>query len=286
MTSRNKINILLLFVVAILVAILVLDTNKPTTATFKLSSLSEDSINEITITRLTSEKVILKKINNHWFMTSPYKVRANTFYIESLLQITKAESKSQFDIVNKDKNKFKLNPPQATLKLNKQLFSFGTNEQLHLNRYILTNKKLYLLPDRYFYLLNIATTGYIDHALINKDDKIIKLKLADLVIELKNDKWQVTPEPENSSSDDIVQLISEWNNSQVVEIKKLSGNREKKNFSIEVKLDNKLPAIIFNVIIEDDSYLFTRPDLKLQYTLNQDMANRLLKIPNQKIESQ
>jgi hypothetical protein len=284
MTSRNKINILLFLMVIILIAILFVDTDKPSTNTFNLSSLTEATIKDITITRQTSDTVKFKKINNHWFMTSPYKVRANIFYIESILQITKANSVSQFNISNTDKNKFKLNPPQATLKLNDQLFLFGTNEQLNLNRYILTNKKLYLLPDRYFYLLNIVTTGYVDHALLAKGDKIIKLKLNDMTIELKNAKWEVKPEPKNSSADDIVQLISEWNNSQVVEIKKLSDTSEQKNFSIEVKLDNKLPAIIFDVIVKEDYYLFIRPDLKLQYKLNQDMADRLLKIPNQKIE--
>ncbi len=281
MTSRNKINILLILIVFILVAVLLLDVKEPAKTTFHLSSLNEETVNTIAITRRTGDAVTLKKINKQWYMTSPYKIRANTFYIESILQITKAESISQFTITDNDKNKFKLNPPQASLKLNNQLFSFGTNEQLHLNRYILTNDKLYLLPDRYFYLLNIVTTGYIDHALINKNDKIIKLKLKDSEIKLINSNWIVNPEAKNSSVDDIVQLISEWNNSQVVEITKLTDDTVNANFSIEIKLDNNLPAIIFDILLKDDFYLFIRRDLKLQYKLNQDMANRLLKIPNQ-----
>ncbi|MFV2059179.1 MAG: DUF4340 domain-containing protein [Gammaproteobacteria bacterium] len=284
MTSRNKINIVLVLMVVALISVLFIDTNKPVKTAFKLSALNETAVNSITITRRTSDTVILKKIKDKWYMTSPYKVRANTFYIESILQITKADSVSEFTISSNDKDKFKLNPPQASLKLNNQLFLFGTNEQLHLNRYILTNNKLYLLPDRYFYLLNITTTGYIDHALIAKDNEIKKIKLANVSIELKKGKWRVSPELKNSSTDDVIQLISEWNNSQVVEINKLTDTNDKPDFNIEVTLNNNQAAIIFNVIMKEDYYLFNRPDLKLSYKLNQDMANRLLQIPNQKIE--
>jgi len=280
MNSRNTINIILFVFVAILVAILFFDSEESTQTTFNLTTLSETEITSIEITRLTDEALKFNKNNDLWYMISPYKVRANAFYIESLLRITQAKSLSKFTISDTDKNKFKLNPPQATLKLNDQLFLFGTNEQLNLNRYVLSNKKLYLIQDRYFYLLNSTTTGFIDHALIGKNEKITGLKLVDYDLQLINDKWIIKPDSKNVSTDDIIQLITEWNNSQAVEITKLINlNNIKKNFSIELTLKNNTKTIVFDIVISDDSYLFIRRDLKLQYKLNQEMANRLLKIP-------
>ncbi|MFV1984287.1 MAG: DUF4340 domain-containing protein [Thiohalomonadales bacterium] len=280
MNSRNTINIILFVFVTILVAIVFFDSEESTQTTFNLTTLSETEITSIEITRQTDEALKFKKNNDLWYMISPYKIRANTFYIESLLRITQAKSLSKFTISDTDKNKFKLNPAQASLKLNDQLFLFGTNEQLNLNRYILTNKKLYLILDRYFYLLNSTTTGFIDHALIGKNEKITGLKLVDYDLQLINDKWKIKPDSENIGTDDIIQLITEWNNSQAVEITKLTDlNNIKKNFSIELTLKNNAQTIVFDIIVSDDSYLFIRRDLKLQYKLNQEMANRLLKIP-------
>lgn len=284
MNSRNSINIILILIVAGLIAILLyFDSNESEQTTFNLSTLSETEVHSIEITRQTGEPLKFKKSNNQWFMISPFKVRANNFYIESLLRITEAKSISQFTISNKDKNKFKLNPPRATLKLDDQLFLFGTNEQLNLNRYILSNNKLYLVPDRYFYLLSSTTTGFIDHALIGGNEKIIGLTLTDYNIQLKNTKWEIKPKQENTSTDDIIQLIAEWNNSQAIEITKLdTGNTINKNFSIELKLENRSKVIVFDIVVSDDFYFFIRKDLKLQFKLSQDMANRLLKLPNQK----
>jgi len=277
MNIRNSINIFLLLFVAGLIAILVFDTEQTTTQTFKLSSISEEQVNSIEITRLTAKPLKFKKYDMQWFMTSPYKVRANAFYIESLMRITKATSTTQFTISNKDKKKFKLSTPQATLKLNDQLFLFGTNEQLHLNRYIFTNEKLYLIPDRFFYLLNTTATGFIDHALIGNDEKIIGLKLQHYNIQLKDNKWQVSPTPKNVATDDIKQLISEWNNSQVIEIKNLNDtNTINQSFSVTVSLKEKSMPIIFDIIKNKDFYFFARRDLNLQFKLNNDMAERLL----------
>ncbi len=283
MTSRNSINIVLLLIVVALITFLFLETDEPTTATFKISSLSEQSISSIEISRITSESLAFKKINEYWYMVSPYKVRANAFYIESILRITQAKSSSQFTISTIDKNKFKLNPPQATLKLNEQLFLFGTNEQLNLNRYILTNEKLYLFPDRFFYLLNISTTGFIDHALIAQGEKITGIKLVNHDIQLKNSKWTITPVSDKTSIDDVVQLITEWSNSQTIEINKLADTEQAANqFNIEITLEGKQKPILFEVSSTDDFYFFSRPDLKIQYKLNHDMANRLLNIPVQR----
>lgn len=286
MTSRNTINLFLFLFVSILIVILFLDTNNSTQSTFNLSSLKETEINTIEITRLTSNPLKFKKNiikdNTQWYMVSPYKVRANTFYIESLLRIIQAKSASQFIISESDKTKFKLNPPQATLKLNTQVFLFGTNEQLNLNRYILSNEKLYLIPDRFFYLLNSSTTGFIDHALIGKNEKIVGLKLVDYDIQFIDNKWQIKPASKYTSTDDINQLISEWNNSQAIEISKLTNvNNSDSKFSVKLKLKNKKQDIVFGIVIKDDSYFFIRQDLKLQFKLNQDMAYRLLKLPKQ-----
>ncbi len=284
MNSRTIINIFLFLLVAALVTVLLVDTDETTVTSYKLSNLTETQINTIEITRQTGEALQFIKKNNRWYMTSPYKARANTYYIESLLRITQAKSISQFSISKADKNKFKLTPAQATLKLNEQLFIFGTNEQLNFNRYILTNEKLYLIPDRYFYLLNSTTTGYIDHALIGKQEKITSIQLEKYQIQLLNSKWVTNPKLDNSSADDIIQLISEWNNSQAIEIIKLSDTENiNKKFSVKIIINSSTTPIIFDIVVNDENYFFIRPDLKLQYKLNHDMADRLLKIPNQNI---
>ncbi len=284
MNSRTTINIFLFLLVATLVAVLFVDSNKTTVTSYNLSNLTQAQVNTIEITRQTAETLKFNKKNNQWYMTSPYKVRANSYYIESLLRITQAKSISQFSISNADKNKFKLKPAQATLKLNEQLFIFGTNEQLNLNRYILTNEKLYLIPDRFFYLLNSTATGYIDHALIGKQKKITGIELDKHQIQLLNSKWTISPKLDNSSTDDVIQLVSEWNNSQAIEIVKLSNsNNINKKYSVKIFINNNSTPIVFDIVVTDENYFFIRNDLKLQYKLNHDMADRLLKIPNQNI---
>jgi len=289
MNSRNSINLILFIIVAILIAILVLDEPDSKKVSFKITTLKQENINQIEITRLTSKSLKFQKKREHWYMVSPYQVRANTYYIESLLQLTKASSKSQFTISKDEYKKFKLEPAQATLKLNNQIFLFGTNQSLNLNRYILSNNKLYLIPDRFFYLLNIITTGYIDHALISKGNKITGIKLANYDIKLIKTNWTISPNKSNTGSDDINQFITEWNNSQAIEISKLDKTTIVKTkdikSTIEITLNNNSKGnnptkIKFDIIVDDDYYYFVREDIKLKFKLTHEMAERLLKLPS------
>lgn len=277
MNSRNIINIILLLLVAILLAVLFLEPGAQKKPLNTLTIIDKKSIHSIKITRLTGDPIEFIKQQKQWLLTTPYQIKANEFRINALIRIVEETSQAQYPISEIDLKKFKLAPPQATLRLNDTLIQFGGSEPLKLNRYVRINNTLHLIKDTYFYQINSSFNLFIDHALIGKNETITHLKLPDVDVKLKQGKWIVQPQPKNYSADDVIQLISEWNNIHAIDIKPIEN--KKASNQIEVTLKHRLSPIIFEIRQSKDNFILARPDIKLQYILGKDKTEQLLQLP-------
>ncbi|MGD8526863.1 MAG: DUF4340 domain-containing protein [Thioalkalispiraceae bacterium] len=276
MSSRNLLNLVLLITVLVLASIVVLEPgSSPQPANPRLTSLAQDSIEHVLIQRDNGQDIELQKTDGQWRMLKPYPLPANDFRMRSLLRLVEAESLSQHDLGNLERHKFGLDKPKAQVTFNHQSrILFGGNEPLQQHRYVQTGNTLHVINDTFYYQVAARETTFIDHALLPGQSPLSKLELPELVIELKDGKWQTTPENKNYSADAVTDLLNQWRTSQAIELKPVNKINTERTAKIYFK-DQPQPRIFYIQQNEDES-LLVRKDMMLGYVISRDKLENLL----------
>lgn len=74
--------------------------------------------------------------------------------LRNVLNILNESVAQEYPATDLDLKEFRLDPPEAVLRLDDHAFHFGANEPLSRRRYVLYMDKLYLLPDTHYPLLS------------------------------------------------------------------------------------------------------------------------------------
>lgn len=278
MKSRNLLNLALLGIVALLVVLVVYEPGlQPEPVNPSLTQLQQDGINHIYIQRDTDADVELKKIDGIWQMIKPYPVQAHDFRVQTILRLSEAESLSRNKLSTLNKATFGLDKPKATVTFNKQYkVLFGTNEPLHQHRYVQINNTLHTITDTFYYQVASKVSTFIDHSLLPGNSTITKLEMPELVVELKQGKWQATPQPEDFSADSVNELINNWRNTQAIEI--ASAGQVKAEQVINIYIKDQAQPVSFSVIKNDAGIALVRTDIGLAYNITQDGFNKLTRL--------
>lgn len=285
MSKRNLLNILLFIIILILVMFVVYEPGKDIAAIPPtLTNLKKNSINHIKISRsqaamgnMGEQELVFKKTAKGWLMLKPYQLMANTFRIESILEILSTPSLSQNDLTNLDQNKFGLDKPPAIITFNNETsIIFGHNKSLNNNRYVKVGSTLNMIADTFYYQLAAKAESYISHKILTAKSKIVKLNLPDMLLEKEEGKWQVTPAADDLSADSINQLISEWQLSQAYDINIVKTRTQIKP-DITIQLSND-EIIHFIIEANKDSFNLINIDSGVRYILSADRKDKLLKL--------
>lgn len=284
MSKRNLVNLSLLLLIFALAAIAVYKPGKdvaikPTI----LTPLKSSAIHHIKINRhsasATEQQIEFKKTVSGWEMLKPYSVSANTFRINSILELLSTVSFSQNNLENLDLNTFGLKKPLVTITFNNiTSLVFGHNKSLKNHRYIKIGSTLHLTADTFFYQLGAKSESYINHKVLSESDNIVKLTLPSLKLKNDNGKWNVIPKKGDLSSDSINQLISEWKLSQAFDVNKVKPDSVGKADIIVYLKNNK--KIHFKIEDTHKSFNLINLDTGIRYFLSSDRKDKLLKLSN------
>ena len=293
MSKRNLLNLILLAFIAILVALVIYEPGKNVAAKPPtLTNLDKKDITQIKITRrvaddadLREQEIEIEKTSNGWEMIKPYAVSANSFRIDSILEILSTVSYSQNSLKNLNLDTFGLDKPEATITFNNNVsLIFGHNKSLKNHRYIQIGSTLHLTPDTFFYQLTAKSESYVDHKVLPKNRKIIKLTLPTISLEKINGLWvykkiderKSKVEKEDLSADSTNQLIDEWQLSQAYDVNKIFS-KIKYREDISIHLDNG-EIIHFNIEKNNKSFNLINISSRVRYILSKDRANKLLSL--------
>lgn len=282
MSKRNLLNLILLAFIAILAAIVVYEPGKDVaTKPLLLTNLDKKDIRQIKITRhgadLPEQEVKLEKTSDGWKMTKPYAVSANSFRINSILEILSTVSYSQNSLQNLNLDTFGLAKPAATITFNNNVsLVFGHNKSLKNHRYIQIDSTLHLTPDTFFYQLAAKSESYIDHKILPKNRKITKLTLPKISLEKINGIWGNKAGKEELSADSTNQLIDEWQLSQAYDVNKTFAKiKYRKDITIHL---NDGEIIHFNIENNKKSFNLINISNRVRYILSKDRENKLLSL--------
>lgn len=280
MSSRNLLNLGLLIVIAILVLLVIFEpgVNTPSTNP-RLTQLSPQQVTSIRLQRQTDQQqIVLQKVNGQWQMQQPFQLPANSFRIQQLLNLLETESFAQHDLGQLDVAKFGLDKPRARVTFNDQLtIEFGNTESIQHHRYLKINNTLHLSIDTFYYQVAAKAESYIDHALLPSGSKITRLQTPNFTLLNEAGKWQLAQAQAAVTTDAMLQLITEWQNSHAYDVKNVSAPADAKQHVMITLGDGQ--QITFALIESNEDFVLQRDDLQLQYILANDRKDKLLNIP-------
>ncbi len=282
MSKRNLLNLILFAFIIVLAAFVFFEPGKdiakipPTLTRLKAKDVTHIKISRNATTAVEND-MEFEKTAAGWIMLKPYQYTANTFRINSILELLSTASFSQNDLNTLNKSTFGLDKPRATITFNNDTaIIFGHNKSLKNHRYIQIGSTLHLVADTFFYQLSAKAESYLSHKLLPEKSKITKLTLPDITVMKENGKWKLTPEANNITSDSINQLISEWQLSQAYDINKIKPEPKGKP-DIIIQLDNN-KQLNFKIEKIKSSFNLINLQFGIRYILSADRKNKLLKL--------
>lgn len=271
MKSRLLLNILMLLIFSALIFFTLFFTADDNTGQ-ALTSLKPDDINEIFIPR-EKGNIELQKINGTWQMLSPYPMPAHDFRIQHLLKLTQLNSNKVYAADQLELDTFKLKTPRVRIRFNQTWIDFGSTNPVTEQRYIKSGNTVILADDDSYALINSQPSSFVNLSLLPEDSKIQSIKLPQQQLQLKDNRWQLTPALE-ISADDIQRFLQDWQSAQAFGVH--AYLKRKQLGYIVIQLKDK--SISFEISDKSPWLILARPELGIEYHLNDNMVSKLLQL--------
>lgn len=279
MNKRNLINLGLLAFVALLVLLVILEPGieepeKPV----QLLNIDKSAITKFSIKRDAQEDIeLVKRADDSWWMEKPVQHAAEPFRIDSLLRIASTKSLSRFAAEEDKLSGFELDSPRVTLTLNDDIkIKFGGSTPLDQRRYVMVDKQIHLISDTLYYHLIGSFPTFLRKQLLAEGVTIESIKLPALSITWQENRWQLTPQPENFSADQVTALVDNWKLASALEIKAYDGQSGE---MILIKLQDNETPIEFLVTSKSPDFVLASPAEGIQYHLDTSSSEMLLQLP-------
>lgn len=277
MSARLLLNLSLLIGVIAVGLFIANSPDESEADTIRLGGPNASDIKYILIQSDGLSDIQLQKTNEQWFMTSPYKVRANDVPINEILKLTNAISHSRFSAAGKNLRDYDLQPARASLHFNDDEYVFGNIEHINKRRYLLKGDTIHLVTDLFYHRLRTNTESFISPQLIPDNVSITALTLPDLVLNKSaQDDWMISGKSasdKNSSPDAIQILLDHWQHKRAIQILPAKPTDSTKEILITFS-DNS--EIRFTLVQSNKELILIRADLGFQYHLPVSAANDLL----------
>jgi hypothetical protein len=273
MQSRTLLNIVL-FLVVVLLAVYIYDTDKKEQASSKseqLTQLSADEVTQINI-RHNQRHIELRREDSGWRMLQPIDVKANSFRIDTLLKMINTVSHATYSTADLDLDKYGLSNAGTSISFNDITIDFGIVNPVNNYRYVRINDTVHLIDDHFYPLLSSQTGTLVARELIPGDAIIDKLVLPEQT--LYRDESDLWHSSDNTDPDAINETLHHWQHSQAFGVHNYMQREPLADIS--VYLAGASEPIHFYVTDTDPWLIIARPDLDIEYHFNLEFYDRLL----------
>lgn len=273
MQSRTLLNIALLMVVALL-AVYIYDTDRKEKASLKseqLTQLSADEISQIHIHH-NQRHIELRLEDGNWRMLQPINVTANSFRIDTLLNMLNTVSHAEYSTADLVLDKYGLSKASTSISFNDVSIDFGIVNPINNHRYVRINDTVHLIDDHFYPLLSSQTGTLVARELIAGDAIIDKLVLPQKT--LYRDENSLWHSSDNTDQDAINETLYHWQNSQAFGVHNYMQRESLADIS--VYMAGAPEAVRFYVTDTDPWLIIARPDLDIEYHFNLEFYDRLL----------
>lgn len=274
MQSRTLLNIAL-FLVVVLLAVYIYDTNKKEQASSEsgqLTQLSADEVTQISIHH-NQRHIELRREDNKWRMLRPINITANSFRIDTLLKMLSTVSHAEYSTADLDLDKYGISDASTSISFNDITIDFGIVNPINDYRYVRINDTVHLIDDHFYPLLSSQTGTLVARELIDSDAIIDKLVLPQQTLYRdENNLWRSSDE---TDPDAISETLHHWQHSQAFGVHNYMQRESQADISVYLAGDAE--SVRFYVTDTDPWLIIARPDLGIEYHFNLEFYDRLLK---------
>jgi len=274
MQSRSILNIALFLVVALL-AFYIYDTDRKEQASSKSEQLTQLTANSVTQINIhhNQRHIELRRENDNWHMLRPINISANSFRIDTLLNMLKTVSHAAYSTAELELDKYGLSEASTSISFNDITIDFGVVNPINNYRYVRINDTVHLIDDHFYPLLSSQTGTLVARELIDGDAIIDKLVLPQQTLYRDgNNLWHSS---DNTDPDAISETLHHWQNSQAFGVHNYMQRESLADIS--VYLAGNSEPIRFYVTDTDPWLIIARPQLDIEYHFNLEFHDRLLK---------
>lgn len=274
MPSRTLVNIAL-FLTIVLLAFYINETNQLEQASSTSEQLTQLSAEEVTqiIIRHNQRRIELKRKHGKWHMLEPINIEANSFRIDTLLNLLNTVSHAAYATTDMELDKLGLSEASTSISFNDILIDFGFVNPINNYRYVRINNTVHLIDDNFYPLLSSQTGTLVARELIAADAVIDKLLLPEQ--SLHRDESNLWHSSANIGPDAINETLHHWQHSQAFGVHNYMQREPLEDIS--VYLAGNAEPVQFYVTDVEPWLIIARPDLDIEYHFNLEFYDRLLK---------
>ena len=274
LSQRWLINLALILIIAgLVIAAILLEQSDEDPTGQRISPLTTDQVNRIEVD-YAGARILLVRTAADWTIESPVSWPAQTGNVERLLGILNSQSPSLANTTDVDLAALGFDTPAARLRFNETEWQFGATNNIGERRYLMTDDRLYLLPDLHLAFIAQGLPGLVQRQLVPKPFAIRSINLPGYRIQLDaNGDWQSDPTV-LADTGAVQQLVDTWQKTQASRIQpfKLRGAISEV-IDVELKNGRKLE---FLLMATEPELILANPAIELQYHFPRDQAESFL----------
>lgn len=189
MTHHARLNLIMVATIGSVLLFLYFKPQSQGNPEYSIASNSAETVQSVRIVR-PQQEITLKRLNNHWYLTTPLHARANEEKVRRILEILQAKSQQRFPLT--DLARFGLERPNVLLTIDDSQFGFGGFAPTTSQQYMATGDHVYLIAPRYALALPGSVNDLIDSQLLAPGEIPVKFELPHFAAEFHQAHWRVT----------------------------------------------------------------------------------------------
>jgi hypothetical protein len=274
MSRAGRLNAVLAALVVVLGAFFYLRPARDTVVDFPLSALKPDEALSLTIERAGTERVVLEKKQDGWYVTAPFAARADASRVQQLLAI--AQARAAHKLPADDPGRFGLAPPQARIVVDGQPFSFGLINEITREQYVMSGNAVYALHPRFGMALPARAADAASRQLFGSHEVPERFEAGGFTVAQEGGRWMLTPGRGELSQDDLMRWVDEWRLASALRVESRSALKAREEIRIRLKDGG---GFTLAVLAREPELIVARSDEQLQYHFRAELAKRLLSPP-------
>ncbi len=277
MRRRWFVNLALLVAVLVLVAFYFYHREREKTDTGPtLTAIAAPQVTRVRIERPGQAAIVFEKHGENWRMTAPLPARANRFTVENLLAVAGARTELRLD--GADARQYKLDAPQARLRLNDETIEFGALHPFRQQVYVRYRDAVHLIPAIALTAVARAPGHFIDGRLLEPDRRLVGLRLPGFTLTLKDGSWQRQPPDKNLTSDQLGNFVAQWANARALTVEPAGNRPALATVQLALARADTTEPLALDVLAYKPTFTLRRRDEKLEYHFPEEIGKRMLEI--------
>lgn len=277
MTTRTWLNLGLLLALALLVLLVIREPGRePASEPAPLTGLQVSEIHRVELARGGREDLRLFREGERWYLENDPPLPAQASLVRQLLRLAREPAQRQYAVQDLDLERLGLGAGAPRLRFNDGMeLRFGATDPLDDLRYVQAGDRVYLIRDYYQYLVAGNADQWISPRLLPEGAAVTSLELPALSLQRdEQGQWRIQPEAPDLGSDAIVALVEGWQQAHAQRVTRAGAGAP--GTRVRIGLEGQAQPVEFQVRQAGEAWHFLRPELGLEYRMDEPSARRLL----------